>query len=59
MTDNLLNQTESQYSDLLYFCEVRWLSRGAMLERVFDLREEISLFLEEKNVSAAESRDTE
>ena len=54
---NLLDEIESQYSDLLYFCEVRWLSRGAMLERVFDLREEIALFLEEKNVSAEEFRD--
>ena len=30
-----------------------------MLERVFDLREEIALFLEEKNVSAEEFRDEE
>ena len=56
---NLLDEIESQYSDLLYFCEVRWRSRGAMLERVFDLREEIALFLEEKNVSAEEFRDEE
>ncbi len=56
---NLLDEIESQYSDLLYFCKVHWLSRGAMLERVFDLREEIALFLEEKNVSAEEFRDEE
>ena len=42
----LLAEINSQYSDLLYFCEIRWMSRRKMLEKVFDLREEIATFLE-------------
>ena len=34
------------YGDLLYFCNVRWLSRGEMLRRVYILREKITIFLE-------------
>ena len=30
----LVDEVDVQYGDLLYFCEVRWLSRGAMLSRV-------------------------
>jgi len=34
----LLTEAENQYqSYLLYFCEVRWLIRGALLERVYVL----------------------
>ena len=34
------------YGDLLYFCNVRWLSRGEMLRRVYILKEKIAIFLE-------------
>ena len=30
------------FNDLLYFCDVQWLSRGAMLNRVYQLRKEIA-----------------
>ena len=40
--------------DLLYFCEVRWLSRGAMLSRVCDLQKEIATFLRQKNLPYAD-----
>ena len=53
----LLLEAESQYGDLLYFCNVCWLSRGDMLQRVYMLREEIATFLEQKNINAAEFRD--
>ena len=33
------------YGDLLYFCEVHWLSRRATLSRVCDLQKEIAPFL--------------
>ena len=52
----LLLEAESQYGDLLYFCNVRWLSRGDMLQRVYRLREIIT-FLEQKNINAAEFHD--
>ena len=34
--------------DLLYYTEVRWLSRGLALERFLNLVEEIGIFLAEK-----------
>ena len=49
---DLLTEINAQYNELLHFCEVRWLSRGKVLERVFDLREEIATFLEEKKLGA-------
>jgi hypothetical protein len=45
--------------DLVYFCEVRWLSRGNMLNRVFQLRECISEFLESKNKLYPQFKDPE
>ena len=53
----LLLEAESQYGDLLYFCNVRWLSRGDMLLRVYQLKEEIVTFLEQKKLNASEFRD--
>ena len=50
----LLLEAENQYGDILYFCDVRWLSRGAMLARVYELRNEIATFLENKNINASE-----
>ena len=31
---DLLMEADAQYGDLLYYCEVRWLSRGRMLEYI-------------------------
>ena len=38
-------EADAQYDDILYYCEVRWLSRGRMLERLYNLRKEVSAFL--------------
>ena len=50
---SLLEEMNAQYQDVVYFCEVRWLSRGAtsMLQRFYDLRNEIMTFLKQKNAS--------
>ena len=32
------------YEDLLYFCNVLWVSRGKMLRRMYILREKIAIF---------------
>ncbi|XP_050733317.1 general transcription factor II-I repeat domain-containing protein 2-like [Eriocheir sinensis] len=49
----LMNEVNVHYNDLLYFCEVRWLSRGAMLSRVWDLQQDIATFLRQKNLPHA------
>ena len=35
----------SDHTALLYDTQVRWLSKGNMLSRIFELREEVKLFL--------------
>ncbi|XP_076062391.1 general transcription factor II-I repeat domain-containing protein 2-like [Oratosquilla oratoria] len=49
-----MDEVNVHYNDLLYFCEVRWLSRGAMLSRLCDLRQEIATFLCQKNLPHAD-----
>ncbi|XP_045501701.1 general transcription factor II-I repeat domain-containing protein 2-like [Colias croceus] len=44
-----LKEQDAEYGDITYFCDVRWLSRGKMLKRVFDLRKEIAAFMLNKD----------
>lgn len=45
---NLLEEVDAQYSGLVMYNNVRWLSRGQVLERFVSLLDEIRLFLDEK-----------
>lgn len=45
----LCEEMGSKYTHLLRHAEVRWLSRGKILTRLFALREEVKLFFQEQN----------
>ncbi|XP_069767039.1 general transcription factor II-I repeat domain-containing protein 2-like isoform X2 [Narcine bancroftii] len=53
----LLLEAHAEYGDLAYFCNVCWLSRGTMLEKVFALHEEVATFLENNHEDASHFRD--
>src|SRR5258705_9129860 len=44
----LLEESEAEQGDLVYYCEVRWLSRGRMQQRFFKLISEVKDFMESK-----------
>ena len=44
-----LRDMEAPYADVSYHTKVRWLSLGKVFERVWELREEINLFLTMKD----------
>ena len=45
----------SQFQHLLFYSNVRWLSRGKLLRRLVDLRAEVQVFLNEKKTSTCHS----
>lgn len=53
----LLEEVESQYSGLLMYNNVRWLSRGQVLYRFVELLEEVRLFLSDKSQDYPELND--
>jgi hypothetical protein len=40
----------AQYRSLLFYCNSRWLPRGHVVARVYNLREGVALFLQEENL---------
>lgn len=49
----LCQDGEAEYTDLLYYTEVRWLSRGNVLNRVWALKTELEIFMvDQKNILA-------
>ncbi|XP_069476356.1 general transcription factor II-I repeat domain-containing protein 2-like [Ambystoma mexicanum] len=54
-----LSELNADYGDVLYHTEVRWLSRGRVLKRFYDLLPQITAFLLSKNKEVAELNDAE
>ncbi|GBO37894.1 General transcription factor II-I repeat domain-containing protein 2A [Araneus ventricosus] len=49
---DFLQSVQSEYSDVLYYTKVRWLSAGCVFERVWQLKDDIVSFFHEKQRSA-------
>ncbi|GBO24227.1 General transcription factor II-I repeat domain-containing protein 2A [Araneus ventricosus] len=49
---DFLQSMQSEYSDVLYYTKVRWLSAGCVFERVWQLKDDIVSFFHEKQCSA-------
>lgn len=52
-----LNELSSQYGDIVYFTNVRWLSRGTCLKRFLELRVEIENFMAEEKAPVSNLND--
>ncbi|KAK7896668.1 hypothetical protein WMY93_021993 [Mugilogobius chulae] len=55
----LLDEVDSEYSDLLLHNKVRWLSRGDVLRRFVACLEHVKTFLKSKNLKYPQLEDTE
>jgi glutaredoxin-related protein len=49
----------SDYDYASYYCEVRWLSKGQMLKRFYDLRQDIADFIDIKRNTINQEKDDE
>ena len=45
----LLMEYDVHYGELVYYCQVRWLSKGLVLERFFHLLDGIREYLSERD----------
>ncbi|XP_034195086.1 general transcription factor II-I repeat domain-containing protein 2 [Osmia lignaria lignaria] len=54
-----LEELDSEYADLPYYTEVRWLNRGKLLEQFYNLRSEIAAFMESMQNPVAELKDND
>ena len=55
----LCDELGAEHNNLLFYCNARWLSKGKVLLRVYELRNEISIFLKEENHALATAFEDE
>ena len=41
---------ESDFEKLLYYTHTRWLSKGKVVKRVYSLKDDIVMYLQEQNI---------
>ncbi|XP_038660110.1 general transcription factor II-I repeat domain-containing protein 2A-like [Scyliorhinus canicula] len=56
---SFLEDIEADFTDVLYHTNVRWLSMGKVLKRVWDLKAEIVMFFNMKDISCDFSKEIE
>ena len=56
---SFLKDMEADFTDVLYHSNVRWLSIGKVLKTVWDLKEEIVMFLNIKDISCNFTKEME
>ncbi|XP_066901420.1 general transcription factor II-I repeat domain-containing protein 2B-like [Halyomorpha halys] len=52
-----LDEISTKYDDVTYYCEARWLSKGKILKRFYELRNEIAEFMQIKDKPLSELSD--
>ena len=56
---HLCNELGAEHNNLLFYCNARWLPKGKVLLHVYELRNEISIFLKKENHALATTFEDE
>ena len=56
---HLCDELGAEHSNLLFYCKAKWLSNGKVLLRVYELKNEISIFLKKENHALATTLENE
>ena len=54
---DLKSHSDSNFDDVPYYCEIRWLSPGTVSKRMLKLKDEILQFMEQKGYLTVDFND--